>query len=222
MAILFITGIDTNIGKTYVTGLLGYYLLQKKKKIITSKLVQTGDSGIAEDIKIHRTIMQMALTPFDKQGLTCPYVFKFASSPHLAAKLEKKTISLPIIDKALSELEKNFELVLLEGAGGIYVPLHKNYTTLDFIAERKYPCLVVSSPKLGSINHTLLTLAALQNKKITIKGILYNLFFEAANEIKSDTSKIFKTFFPKIPIINIPTILSNQTIGPIDFSSLEL
>ena len=87
-----ITGIDTDIGKSVVTGLLGRYLLGRGVNAITQKVCQTGCKGISEDILLHRKIMGMALTDEDRQGLTCPYVFSEPCSPHLAGSLENTVI----------------------------------------------------------------------------------------------------------------------------------
>ena len=80
---LFIGGIDTDIGKTYATGVLAKALYNRGLKVITQKLVQTGCEGIAEDIITHRDIMGMPLQALDKDGTTCPYVFSKPASPHL-------------------------------------------------------------------------------------------------------------------------------------------
>jgi len=225
MTVYFITGIDTEIGKTYVTGLIGKYLKSAGKSVITQKLVQTGCLDFSEDIVTHRDIMQIDLSEFDKNGTTCPYVFKYPASPHLAANMENRVIETSVIDKATKTLESNFEIVLLEGVGGIHVPLRETYTSLDYLRERKFPVIIVSSPKLGSINHTLLTLEVCRQNKIPIKAVIYNHYPEEKKEICDDSKKVFEKFLAKIfpdqkkiiPLIEVPFF---DRADNVDFSKI--
>ena len=83
MSVFFITGIDTNIGKSVVCGLMGRFLRSAKVNYITTKLVQTGYEGIAEDILTHRKLEGIDLLPEDHKQESCPYVFKFPASPKI-------------------------------------------------------------------------------------------------------------------------------------------
>ena len=123
---LFVTAIDTDAGKTQVTGLLARELAKKGLRVITFKLVQTGNEHISEDIITHRKIMGIPLTEWDKQGITCGQVFKYPSSPHLAASLENKTFHLETVLSKLDQLTPHFDICIIEGAGGIMVPLTKD------------------------------------------------------------------------------------------------
>lgn len=203
MAVLFITGIDTDVGKTVVTGLLARAIMDLDKKVVTQKLVQTGCEGISEDIIEHRNIMGIDLLEEDKSYETCPYVFTFPASPHLAVEIDKKSIELNRIDQSTKALLNKYETVLFEGAGGLMVPIHKNYTIADFLEERKYPVILVSSPKLGSINHTLLTMEVLKKRKIPVSGIVYNRGAcpNADQKISNDSARLFQELFPKLPFL---------------------
>ncbi|MFH0976412.1 MAG: dethiobiotin synthase [Spirochaetota bacterium] len=220
MAVIFITGIDTNSGKTIATGLLARYLHKNNKTVITQKLVQTGCEKMSEDILLHRKLMGMELFEDDKNNLTCPYIFKYPASPHLSARLEQKTIDIDIIDEATYKLSRKFETVLLEGAGGIYVPLTDNFTVLDYIETRNYPIILVSSAKLGSINHTLLTLDAIKNRDLDVIGIIFNEFPKQEKEIIRDTRDVFERYISQYwfnaAIIDIP-ILEGDSIPDINF-----
>ena len=90
---IFISGIDTNTGKTIATGLVALYLKKLGYKVITQKIVQTSCNKISEDIIKHREIMNEKLNDFDLQSITCPYIFEFPASPHLSSKLENKEIN---------------------------------------------------------------------------------------------------------------------------------
>lgn len=195
MTTLFITGIDTDIGKTYATGILARYLLAYGKSVITQKLIQTGTTApIADDVMTHRTLMNMPLTDMDKDGTTCPLTFIKPASPHLSARLENRIINLDDITHATDKLHARFDIVLLEGAGGVLVPMTNDVLTLDYIAMQGYPVLVVTSARLGSINHTLLTLEAIQVRGVSLWGVVFNHHFDTDPDISTDTQDYLKSY----------------------------
>ena len=223
MPTYFIAGIDTDIGKTFAAGLMAKYLLNQKKSVITQKFAQTGCKGISEDILMHREIMGIEIQDVDKDGTTCPYVFDYPASPHLAAKMQKQEIDIKRIDKSTSILENKFDYVLLEGVGGMHVPVTIDYSLLDFMEERKYPMILVTSSKLGSINHTLLSLEVAKQRQIPIQGLIYNQYPANSEFILKDSIKVFKTYLKKYgfdcPVIEIPE-LQNGEVSNIDFGEL--
>jgi dethiobiotin synthetase len=223
MSVIFITGIDTDSGKTIATGLIGRYLYKNNKSVITQKIVQTGCKQISDDILMHRNIMGMDLNADDREGLTCPYIFKYPASPHLSAGLENKKIDINVILDATKKLNDKYRIVLLEGVGGIFVPLNNNTTLLDYIEMQNYPIIIVTSAKLGSINHTLLTMDAIRNRSLNISGIIYNHFPEQDNEIVRDTRDVIEKYLSQhwfnASMIDIPFVDLNR-IPDIDFSGL--
>ena len=90
----FITGIDTNIGKSYATGWLAREWNSKGMKTITQKMIQTGNVGHSEDIDLHREIMGIPFTPEDKERITFPIVYSYPASPHLAAEIDDRIIAI--------------------------------------------------------------------------------------------------------------------------------
>lgn len=194
MTTLFITGIDTDIGKTYATGILARHLLACGKSVITQKLIQTGvTTPIADDIRTHRTLMNVPLMDVDTDGTTCPLTFVKPASPHLSARLENCTIDLDDIKHATARLNARFDIVLLEGAGGVLVPITDDVLTLDYVATQDYPVIVVTSARLGSINHTLLTLEAIQTRGLAVWGVVFNHHFDTDPDISTDTLNYLKT-----------------------------
>ncbi len=194
ISVIAVTGIDTDIGKTVATGLLGRYLLGRGKRVITQKLVQTGCAGLAADILVHRRLMGQDLLPEDEQGLTCPYVFAKPCSPHLAASLAGTRIDPGVIRQATRTLADRYDLVLLEGAGGLHVPLTEELTFLDYLEQEACPLIVVSSPRLGSINHTLSVLELARNRGLTVLGVVYNRFQEQDRDITADSARLFSLY----------------------------
>lgn len=202
----FITAIDTDTGKTLVTGLLAAFLQSQNKKVITFKIAQTGCKGISEDILMHRKIQKKPLLPEDLKGLTCPYVFPFPASPHLAARMEGQSIKIDKIESHIKRLSEKFPYLLLEGVGGLCVPLNEEQTLLDFLKKHRFPTFVVTSGKLGSINHTLLTLNALKNAGIPIAGILYNEYPLTDPQISKESKRLFASWDAHVPLCSIPIL----------------
>ena len=214
--VYFVTGIDTNIGKTFATGLIAKSMAKAGLSVITQKLVQTGCNGISEDIEMHRKIQGIPLTTFDKRKTTCPYVFTYPCSPHMAAKRDKKKINCQKITNATSKLMEKYDYVLLEGAGGLMVPLYKNFLTIDYIRECRYPVILVTNGRLGSINHTLLALAACRLYQLQVAAIYFNQYPNEDEEITAETYKYLKKRLPEIPILLLPDISKEETLPDID------
>ncbi len=210
--VYFVTGIDTDIGKTFATGFLAKLWNDQGQKTITQKLIQTGNIQISEDILVHRKLMQIGLLAEDLEKWTMPIVLSYPASPHLAAKLENKTIKVEQIYAATSYLSEKYDAVLLEGAGGLMVPLTEDFLTIDYIQQHNFPVVLVTSGRLGSINHTLLSLNLLQQRGINLFALAYNTYHDSDNEIITyETIGYLKKFiqknFPQAQWINIPNFL---------------
>ena len=212
--VYFVTGIDTNVGKSIATGYLANQMMQEGKKVITQKLIQTGNVEVSEDIEMHRKLMGLPLLDVDKNRHTCPYIFTYPCSPHLAARIDRKEISIAKIKECTNSLLSKYDVVLLEGAGGIMVPIQDDYLTIDFIKDEKLPIILVTSPKLGSLNHTLLTIESCLNRGIVIDTIVYNDFPKGDEVISPDTYAFIQKYMDrhkmdtkliKIPNIEIPS-----------------
>lgn len=195
--IVCVTGIDTDIGKTIVTGLVARSFRNKGLSVITQKISQTGCTGMSEDIIKHRSIMGLEIQDVDRDGTTCPYVFPEPCSPHLAASLVGDSIDTSRVTDATNKLKQCYDLVLLEGVGGLLVPLNVEDTLLDYLEVQKYPLILVSSPRLGSINHTLSALELAKNRNIEVACIVYNRFLEENTTIADDSSRIFSHYLRK-------------------------
>ena len=206
MSVLFISGIDTDIGKTYATGMIAKALMQQGVNVMTQKLVQTGvainpdsgEMGIADDIITHRQLMGIPLQPCDIDNTTCPYRYEKPASPHLAAKLANDILNPEVITSATKSLQADYEVVLLEGAGGLLVPITEQLLTLDYIAKQCYPVILVTSGRLGSINHTLLSLEAIKSRGLDVHSVIYNHIHDNAaqtdKQIATSTVDFLQTY----------------------------
>ena len=196
--IYFISGIDTDAGKSYCTAWYARELMQRGLRVITQKFIQTGNTGHSEDIDLHRRLTGTGYLPEDKEGLTMPEIFSYPCSPHLAARIDKRPIDFGKIERATRELSHRYDTVLVEGAGGLMVPLTEDFLTIDYIAEKQYPLIFVTSGKLGSINHTLLSFEAIKNRDIALDTVLYNLYPTVEDKtIQEDTMKYIKQYLSK-------------------------
>ena len=172
---VFITGTDTGAGKTVVTGLLARFLSDMGYSVITQKWIETGSRGFPQDIAAHLRFMRRRREDIkDCLSLISPYNFRFASSPHLAARLERKKISAGKIKRSFRVLQDKFDFVIVEGIGGALVPYKRKRLVIDIAKELKLPVLIVVDNRLGAINHTLLTVEALKKRGIKIIGIVFN------------------------------------------------
>lgn len=182
--------------------------------MITQKFIQTGCTGLSEDILKHREIMGIAPLEADLDGTTCPYVMTYPASPHLAAEIDGVTVDTDRIYRATCKLEREFDVVLLEGAGGLYVPVNRRYLTVDYVQERKYPLILVTSSKLGSINHTLMSLELCRMRGIEVACVVYNDFPNGSEQIKNDSITFIRSYleehFPSCRLLEMPVVAEGE------------
>ncbi|MDO4164279.1 MAG: dethiobiotin synthase [Bacteroides sp.] len=196
--IYFVSGIDTDAGKSYCTAWYAKQLAEGGLRTITQKFIQTGNVGHSEDIDLHRRIMGTGYLPEDNEGLTMPEIYSYPCSPHLAALIDRRPIDFGKIERATEELARRYDRVLVEGAGGLMVPLTEDYLTIDYIADKGYPLIFVTSGKLGSINHTLLSFEAIQKRGIRLHTVLYNLYPTVEDKtIQDDTQQYIIRYLSK-------------------------
>jgi len=174
---IFVTGTDTGVGKTVVTGLLARFLKEQGYRVTTQKWIETGCRNLNK--------------PY---SLTQPYRFKFPASPHLAAAKERRTVLVNKIKNSFKQLAKNFDFVIVEGIGGALVPFNNKRLVIDIAKDLKLPSIVVVGNKLGAINHSLLTIEALRKRKMKIIGLVFNnLKAKEDRTILRDNPQIVRT-----------------------------
>ena len=210
----FISGIDTDAGHSYCTGWWAQQMAVLGQKVITQKFIQTGNLEFSEDIDLHRRLMGIDMLPEDIDHTTAPVIFSYPCSPHLAARIDGKEINLSIIDNATQRLLEKYDVVLIEGAGGLMVPISDDCFTIDYVVTRKLPLVLVVHGGLGSINHTILSLEAIKQRDIQLPYILYNRHFDTDKEIAAETraflSRYLSLHFPDTRIIDVPNIPIEQ------------
>ena len=223
--VIVVSGIDTGIGKTVVTGLMARWFKDNGIKAITMKMAQTGCDTMSEDIVEHRKLAGQEMVEEDAMGITCPYVFSVPCSPHLAARLDGRTIDTEVIGNAAEQLANDYSHVLMEGVGGLFVPLNDTTNVIDLCAEKKWPVILVTGPRLGSINHTLAALEALDRYNISLVGLIYNLDGSRTTDprIVDDSRRLFSERMEDMgcegKICDVPDVSCTESYC-VDFSIL--
>ncbi len=170
---VFVTGTDTGVGKTLVTAALALYLRRQGLDVGVMKPVETGIDNPA-DLGPDAALLQWAAGSEDEPELVSPYRLKAPLAPSTAAGLEGVTIDLARLVEAARTLGQRHRFLLIEGAGGLMVPLAGGLLIADLVKQTGLPLLVVARPNLGTINHTLLTTFAAQAMDIPTAGFIIN------------------------------------------------
>jgi dethiobiotin synthetase len=186
---IFITGTDTGVGKTYVAAGIAAELRRRGVNVGVMKPAETGCRTQKGKLVPRDALRLMeAAGVRDALALVNPYPFKNPLAPSVAAGLEKKKIDPDRIGTAYRTLSRRHEFMIVEGAGGIMVPLWRGYTFLDLAQALQLPVVIVARPGLGTINHSLLTIAALKERGLEISGIVFNHAREKKDGLAEATS----------------------------------
>ncbi len=172
----FVTGTDTGVGKTVCSACLLLALTRQKINAGYMKPVQTGciqkDARLLAPDVDYITNVQQKHADNALYDLICPYRFSLAASPHLAARHANETIQLKSILGAFKQFQQHYESIIVEGAGGILVPLNSDHTMLHLMCELKIPIVLACRAGLGTLNHTLLSVQRLQSANLTCAGLI--------------------------------------------------
>ena len=211
----FISGTDTGVGKTVVTAsLLSYY---RKLGIKTGimKPIETGvDPECSSEANSDAKFLLEISGNKDTIEEVCPIRLKPAASPLQAARMINQTVNIDSIMKNFYRLQTRYEQMLVEGIGGLMVPIKLDYLVSDLIKDIQLPLIIVSRFSLGTLNHTLLTLRAAQENKIEIAGIILNrLKNEPLSEIEMEQTNLIEEL-SGVPILgDCPFINSVSSEG---------
>lgn len=176
---LFITGTGTDVGKTFAAGFILSLLESLGHRTLYYKPIQCGPA-VFDGRSYPKGDAQFISEVLGHSATANTWNLRNASSPHLAFAFEETHFSdQPIQDKLLSS-RKNFDFILVEGAGGIRVPINDKVEMTDLARLTSFPILVVASPGLGTINHTLLTLEHLSSHRLPIAGFIFCQSTDAA------------------------------------------
>ena len=170
---VFIAATDTGVGKTLVTAALVSHLRQRGIDIGVMKPVETGVSRSTR-ARSDGARLRRAAECHDPMAVVCPYVFRLPMAPLSAARAEHRTIRLATILQAFHALCQKHDFVAVEGVGGVHVPITDSIDGLDLMQRMGLPVIVVGRSGLGGINHALLTLHALRQRKVPVIALVLN------------------------------------------------
>lgn len=202
---IFITGTGTDIGKTYVTGLLLKKLHESGKSAAYFKAAMSGNDRRSDGSLIPGDALHVKTVSGIEQPLEemCPYIYETAVSPHLASKIEGSPVEL---DRVVSDYKKvcgKYGYVIAEGSGGIVCPIRYDEESKlfleDIIKALELPCIVIADAGLGTINYAVLTCEYMKQRDITVKGLILNNFHKG--DIMEEDNKAMCEKLTGVPVI---------------------
>ena len=178
---IFIAGTGTDVGKTFVTGLLIKKLQENGMKAAYYKAAMSGNERTKEGALIPGDALYLKTVSGIAQPLAqmCPYIYETAVSPHLASRIEGNPVVLEEVVKGFEEVCLQYDYVTMEGSGGILCPICFDEQELwleDVIRRLGLSSLIVADAGLGTINSVVLTVEYMRAKNLPVKGILFNHF----------------------------------------------
>lgn len=215
---LFITGTDTDVGKTIVTATLLRALRARGINAASMKPVQTGATCIngvwrAPDLDLHHQAADLHVDDAT-YALMAPYCYEPACSPHLAGRLVKHYPDIPRIVQCAETLLERYSVLLIEGAGGLLAPLDEDLAMLNLIAALDVPTMVVARTGLGTINHSLLTLAELAAAEVQVPGIVFTQSTPVGDARIDEDNPRAVTRLSNTPLLGV---LTHQADTPYDW-----
>lgn len=191
---LFITGTGTDVGKTYVTGLIVKKLKESGRNAAYYKAAMSGNERGTDGKPVPGDALHVKKVSGISQPLSemCPYIYEAAVSPHLASRLEGNPVRMDVLKKGFGEVCEKYEYVTMEGSGGILCPICFDEAKImleDVIKELGLSSLIIADAGLGTINSVVLTVEYMRQKKLPVKGILFN-HFHPGNVMEEDNLRM--------------------------------
>ncbi|MTI67883.1 MAG: dethiobiotin synthase [Firmicutes bacterium] len=211
---ILIIGTDTDIGKTFITAGITYLLRKNGFNACSFKPIESGGilkgkNLVSKDTKFVKDITNLK----ESNDTLNTYCLKTSVSPHLAFEIENKTFKKKVIIDNYKKLDEKFDYKIVEGAGGVIVPIIRNeYFLYDLIKDLDLPVVIVTNASVGTINKTLLTVNFLKEKDIKIKGIIINNYTNKFYE--DDNIKVLKNI-TKLDILAIVKRVKNNDYSKI-------
>jgi dethiobiotin synthetase len=211
---IFITGTDTGIGKTFVAVGLIKAMRAKGLSVCPMKPVETGcmiKQGKLIPGDTNKLIKASGINePVD---LINPYRLRHPLAPSVAAEIEGVKINKKKIFSAYDRLSKKYEITIVEGAGGIMVPVYKKYFFLDLAKDLDLHVVIVSRTGLGTINHSLLTIEAARNKGLDVLGVIFNCAGKTKKDLSEKTNPGVIEKLGGAPVLSIVPYIENISSG---------
>ena len=219
---LFITGTDTNIGKTLISASLAWRLAKQYDNICIMKPFATSDRIFSKEFNSKDLcLLSKSINLKENQYNLNPFFYTIPASPYMASKILKiKPPDIKLALKKFNYLKKKYNFIVIEGIGGIMVPLNQKYNLIDFIKLTRLSVVIVTTPQIGTLNHTLLTVEMCKNYDIPIDGIIFNKMPKKPSVVEQATP----TFIEKltnIPVLGIIPYYKNIKFNRLTFKKVS-
>ena len=186
---IFVTGTGTDVGKTYVSGLIKKKIAENGKNAAYYKAAVSGNIRVGGRLIAGDPVQVKKMSGIEQpEEEMCPYVYEAAVSPHLASKIEANPVKMGAILEKFDDICRKYSYITAEGSGGIVCPLRFDDEKIqleDFIKARDLPCIIVADAGLGTINAVVLTAEYMKNRNISVKVIIFNRY-EPGNRLHED------------------------------------
>lgn len=178
---IFITGTGTDVGKTFVTGLIVKKIYESGNSAAYYKAAMSGNEKRNDGTLIPGDALSVKNCSGIPQSLEsmCPYIYENAVSPHLASRIEGNPVKMDVVKKGFDNLVNDYDYITVEGSGGILCPLcfdEEKIQLEDVVKELSLPSLIIADAGLGTINNVVLTYEYMKSKGLSVKGIIFNHF----------------------------------------------
>jgi dethiobiotin synthetase len=201
---VFITGTDTEVGKTYVSVLAAKWLRAKGVDVGVMKPVETGCVEIdGRLMAADAQALVAAAGVTDEMSLVTPCPLRKPLAPLVAAELGGGSVDPQEIMEAYRELATRHSFLIVEGVGGLIVPLTEKFTILDLVEQIGLPLIVVAANKLGAINHSLLTLEAAKARGISVAALMLNFLKPESDEAQQTNAMALRDLISE-PVLEVP------------------
>jgi dethiobiotin synthetase len=217
MKSLFITGTDTGVGKTTIAASISAFLsIRKEMNVGVMKPFESGLSKRNKDLLPWDAIcLREASGSTDDLDDISPYTFEAPLAPDVAAGLEHIQIDIDIVDRIYNKIAKKHDIVIIEGAGGVLVPIKKDFFYADLIEKWGMPTIIVSRLTLGTINHTLLTCNYLESRGIKVLGVILNNS-DGIDDLAAQTNPEALKRYLKVPVLGLFPYVKGLLRGGMD------
>jgi dethiobiotin synthetase len=220
---IFITGTDTGVGKTFFACGLAALLKESGYKVGVMKPVETGcDEGGGKLVPQDAVALKEASGCELPLEQICPYQFREPLAPSVAAEREGARIDIDYLMSGYSEISAMHDITIVEGAGGLLVPLLPSYTNADFAKVLKLPLIVVAANKLGAINHLLLTVEHASCKGLSVWGYILNRVSDVKSLAAETNREVLSALTGVQCLGELPFIETAQETFPLDVFEAEL
>jgi dethiobiotin synthetase len=200
---VFITATDTGAGKTIIGAGLAACL---KKRGVNVGVMKPVESGGRADSQFYASVIDTG----DPIELINPYHFSLPVSPHQAAREEGKEVKYEVLENAYKSLRSRHDFLIVEGAGGFFCPFSETLLAADVMERFGLPILVIAKPRVGTINHILLTLDCAKRRRISVVGVIINHIQDESGGVATKSKPEEFTRFADVPLLGVLSYIGHS------------